>query len=280
MMSAKTLIFPAELASLLTQKSLFIIDTRSPEEYQISHIPGAVNIREIFTYLAGSTADDLLSLQLYFAEIFGKAGISGQEHIIIYEDAINKGYGQSCRGYFLLKYLGCPMVSILYGGYRAWIDVKLPTTTEIPLPQPQKFTINPNPAIMVTKEQMLQALNDPKVIILDVRDSNEWLGSVSSPYAPDFCPRKGKIPGAVWIEWYRFMTQDNHIPLFRSQQEILEICQEVGITPESTVYIYCFKGSRAANTLIALQSAGIKNVKNYFASWNEWSRDLTLPIWV
>ncbi len=65
--------------------------------------------------------------------------------------------------------------------------------------------------------------------------------------------------------------------MFRSPEEILEICQSVGITSNSKVYIYCFKGSRAANTMIALQQAGIYS-RNYFGSWNEWSRDFSLPI--
>ncbi len=65
--------------------------------------------------------------------------------------------------------------------------------------------------------------------------------------------------------------------MFRSPTEILEICQSVGITSQSIVYIYCFKGSRAANTMMALQQAGIYS-RNYFGSWNEWSRDFSLPI--
>ncbi len=33
---------------------------------------------------------------------------------------MNTGFGQSCRGYTLLKYLGYPKVKILHGGYAAW----------------------------------------------------------------------------------------------------------------------------------------------------------------
>ncbi|MCX7596169.1 MAG: rhodanese-like domain-containing protein, partial [Fischerella sp.] len=79
-------------------------------------------------------------------------------------------------------------------------------------------------------------------------------------------------------EWYRMMESNSSIPMFRPKEEILKICESVGITPESTVYIYCFKGSRAANTMLALKQAGIKDVRNYFGSWNEWSRDFSLPI--
>ena len=52
----------------------------------------------------------------------------------------------------------------------------------------------------------------------------------------------------------------------------------VGIAKDTPVYLYCFKGARASNTLVALKSAGIENVKLYFGSWNEWSRDPSLPI--
>ena len=49
-----TLIKPDTLAELITDGHTVTIDTRSPEEYAAGHIPGAVNIREIFTYLATS----------------------------------------------------------------------------------------------------------------------------------------------------------------------------------------------------------------------------------
>jgi len=53
---------------------------------------------------------------------------------------------------------------------------------------------------------------------------------------------------------------------------------EKGVNPKDEVIVYCFKGSRASNTLLLLYKAGFTNVKNYFASWNEWSRDEKLPI--
>ncbi|GAX35192.1 sulfurtransferase [Nodularia sp. NIES-3585] len=280
-MDTKFLISPQELTSLLAEKAsqIAIIDTRSPEEYVKSHLPGAINIRELFTYLLeNSQPDGLKKLSEHFSELLSKAGISGAEQLIIYEDTLNQGYGQSCRAAFVLKYLGCTQVSVLHGGYKAWLMAGLPTTYGgVHLRKSQVFTAHPDAAIMVTTQEMLQALDNPKIIKLDVRDRNEWQGLSSSPYSPDFCPRKGRIPNAVWLEWHRLMNCDSQIPMFRSPAEILEICQSVGITSQSIVYIYCFKGSRAANTMIALQQAGIYS-RNYFGSWNEWSRDFSLPI--
>ena len=101
-MEVKVLISPSELIALQEQEPVVIIDTRDKSEYDISHIPNAVNIRDIFTYLATSSMEGIENLQTHFAELFGAAGLSGNETAVIYEDAMNKGYGQSCRGYFLL----------------------------------------------------------------------------------------------------------------------------------------------------------------------------------
>ena len=68
-MEVSPLISPTQLALEKEQESVVIIDTRAPEEYAISHIPSAVNIREIFTYLTNSTPEALLGLQSLFSEI-------------------------------------------------------------------------------------------------------------------------------------------------------------------------------------------------------------------
>jgi thiosulfate/3-mercaptopyruvate sulfurtransferase len=54
--------------------------------------------------------------------------------------------------------------------------------------------------------------------------------------------------------------------------------EQVGIEPNSHVITYCSAGVRAANALVAMKHAGIAGDRNYFASWNEWSRDPKLPM--
>jgi thiosulfate/3-mercaptopyruvate sulfurtransferase len=131
---------------------------------------------------------------------------------------------------------------------------------------------------MVTKEEMLAALDDPSIVKLDVRDVEEWLGESSSPYGKDFCPRMGRLPGATWIEWYDLMDMEADPAVFRPKAAMRAAFEKAGITADSTVYVYCFKGARASNTYVALRQAGVENVKIYFGSWNEWSRDFSLPI--
>lgn len=278
-MSDSTLISPSQLAQMTDSLPTVIIDTRAPDAYAAGHIPGAVNLHDIFTYLATSSKGGLEELRGKFADAFGSAGLSGEEVAVIYEDSMNTGFGQSCRGYFLLQFLGYPKAAILHGGYQAWLAAELPVSTDVPSPEAKPFPVDPSAAsVMLTKDDMLAALDKPDIVKLDVRDVDEWVGTSSSPYGIDFCPRKGRIPGAVWREWYRMMKPGDDVPMFKTKAELQAECTTVGITPDSTVYLYCFKGARASNTFVALKEAGVKDVRMYFGSWNEWSRDPELPI--
>jgi thiosulfate/3-mercaptopyruvate sulfurtransferase len=260
-MSEKVLITPAELSDMVKNEPLVVIDTRDPATYAAGHLPNAVNIHDIFTYLAMSTPDGVAAMRDKFASSFGAAGLSGKETAVVYEQSMNTGFGQSCRGYV------------------AWTAAGLPTTTAVPTPERKSFPIDPSAAgILVDLQNMKAAVADPNIVKLDTRDVDEWIGDSSSPYGKDFCPRKGRIPGAVWLEWYRMMKPTPNGPMFKSREEILAECATVGITPASPVVLYCFKGARASNTLVALNEAGVENVTLYFGSWNEWSRDPSLPI--
>lgn len=275
----KVLASPEELAEMIGHEPVVLIDTRDATSFGEAHIPGAVNLHEVFTYLARSTPQGLEALRDAFAEAFGRAGLSGAETAVIYEQSMTTGFGQSCRGYVLLRHLGYSKIRVLHGGYEAWRSAGLESSTEPAAPTARTFPVQPDADhILIDLEAMKAAVVDPGIVKLDVRDVDEWIGESSSPYGKDFCPRKGRIPGAVWIEWYRMMKPTPLGPRFKSAAEILAECATVGITRDTPVIVYCFKGARASNTFVALEEAGLRNVRIYFGSWNEWSRDPSLPI--
>lgn len=197
----KVLISPEELAELMRQEPAVLIDTRDATSFGEAHILGAVNLHEVFTYLATSTPLGLEALRDKFAEAFGRAGLSGDETAVIYEQSMTTGFGQSCRGYVLLRHLGYSKIRVLHGGYEAWRNAGLESGMEPAAPTARTFPVRPDADhILVDLEAMKTAVADPGIIKLDVRDVDEWIGESSSPYGKDFCPRKGRIPGAVWIE--------------------------------------------------------------------------------
>ena len=272
------LISPQQLSTLMGVEPVVVIDTRDGDTYVAGHIPGAVNMREIFTFLATSTPEGLIALKSTFAEHLGAVGLSGAETAVFYEDALNSGYGQSCRGYYLLTWLGYPKIKVLNGGFSAWKAAGLDVSTDMPSPVAKTFPADLMGAdVMLTKEDIVAALHTD-IQLLDVRDIDEWTGESSSPYGKDYAPRKGRLPGAKWIEWYRFMKPSPQGPVFKSPLEVQAEAATAGIAKDDTVYLYCFKGARASNTFLALKQAGFTDVRMYFGSWNEWSRDEALPI--
>lgn len=279
-MLKKILYSPKELQKLADEGKAVIIDVRDVEDYAKDHIPGAINIPDMFYELSMTTKDGLREMADKFKRLFSEAGISKDKMAILYEDNLNTRYGGSCRGYYQLTYMGQEKVGILDGGLVNWKREGLPTNDEVVKPVPTVFVPKINDAIMVTKDKMKKALENSDIKLLDNRDKVEWIGESSSPYGVDFAPRKGRIPGAKWIEWYDFMETDDSgdISHFRSPEAIRELCAKRGLHPEDDIIIYCFKGARASNTLVAMEMAGFKKIRNYYGSWNEWSRDMSLPI--
>ena len=258
------------------------LDVRTPERYSEAHITDAVNTHAFFTYLATSDLRGVKELQSTFEQVLRDAGVNGDEgeHVITYEDSLQTLYGASCRALYVLKLLGHPRVSILQGGLEAWKLDGSPTAREVTQVSKGRFQAKWTPSMWSGKEDVLEAIERRDAVLLDVRDLEEWNGVSSSPYGVDFAPRKGRLPGAVHLLWMDLMEQgkDGRIITFKTPEEIREICSAKEITPEMKVIVYCFKGSRAANTYLALKSAGFENVSNYFASWNEWCRDDKLCI--
>src|ERR1700676_5653857 len=95
------LISAGELTDLISQEPCVIIDTRNPDAYGAGHIPKAVNVHEIFTFLATSTPEGMQELKTKFADAFGKAGLSGKETAAIYKQPMNSDSAQPSPGYFL-----------------------------------------------------------------------------------------------------------------------------------------------------------------------------------
>lgn len=277
-MTNKILYSPEEVQDLISKGNTVVVDIREENDYKKNHIPGAVNIPDVFFFLAETSKEGLKEFQDKFQKEFSDAGITHDKKVIIYEDALNNRYGGSCRGYWFLTYLGHPDAGVLDGGFSAWNKAGYTVDDKVPSPEPANFEVKPNDEIIATKDDMLAALSNPNVKILDNRDKEEWTGESSSPYGKDFVPRKGRLPGARWIEWYNFMEGKTDLPYFKSPEKIRAMCAEYGLYPDDDIIIYCFKGARVSNTYIAMHLAGFKHLRNYLGSWNEWSRDEKLPI--
>ena len=276
--SINLMLLPNELDKLLkSTKEVVVIDVRVKEEYAEGHIYNAVNIPEIATYLPeGITTDkEKKDFVGFFQNIFSKAGISKNELVVFYEDKFTL---KSPRGLTILKYLGYDEnnIKVLDGGYHNWCKANLKTNKVDTKNIEKNFIVNVDESFFVDYNEMLKIIYDKNIITLDVRDKDEWKGISSSPYGIDFAPKKGRLPNAVWIEWYKFITND--MLSVKSLEKIKFELLKHDIHIDDKIVLYCFKGARLSNSYIALRKLGYKNIRLYFAGWNEWCRKDGAPI--
>ncbi|KRW98862.1 Rhodanese-like domain [Pseudocohnilembus persalinus] len=257
------------------------LDIRDIEEYKKDHIDAhTYSGDKFFWFRSGSDPQEIKKLQDTFQEYLVDMGVNKDDYLIPYEQQLSFRKGASCRAYYLLKLLGHKHVSILNGGYDKWLQENQPVTSEVRKVQAKgNFEAGWNKDIWASQVDVLETLKKKDRVFIDVRDEDEWKGESSSPLGKDFNTRKGRIEGARWLFWEKLMKQNNGVAEFNSPEEIRKQMEEIGVKDlNQPITVYCFKGARASNTLIALQTAGFKNVNNYFASWNEWSEDHSLPI--
>lgn len=274
------LLSPADAFAMQQAGTALIIDVRDGADYATDHIAGAINIPQMFYHLSKTADEDLEEAKSLFQELFREAGVTTDTFLILYEDGMASRFGGSFRGWWWLNFYGHDQAAVLDGGYKEWRAAELPVDNIEVTRQPSTFTVKLNESVLARRDDVLSAIDDPNVVLLDNRDAREWFCEGSSPYdtpEKDFSPRRGRIPGATWVEWTDLMD-DSDSPTFRSPDEIRSIMKDRGIEPHDDVIIYCFKGSRASNTFAALKYAGFTKLRNFLGSWYEWAADDSLPI--
>ena len=114
----------------------------------------------------------------------------------------------------------------------------------------------------VTLTELAGRLDDPELLLLDVRGADEFSGDVVAPCDP----RPGRIPGARHVDLARLFGA-------RDAEAVRAL---VGAEPGAEVIAYCHSGSRSAMAVEVLVAAGYE-ARNFVGSWHEWSRHPELP---
>lgn len=256
------------------------VDVRDRAPYSRGHLPGAVNVLELYEYNASSTPAGEQDLRTTFEDVLGAAGLTGTERVVAYEDEMDSGHGRSCRAQVLLHHLGFPDPRVLHGGLAAWRALGLPLEAGDMTPAARSCALSAPPrSPIVSKEQILATLDSPDVIRIDVRDREEWEGIANTPDGSDDALRLGRLPNARWLPWTDLLDPSGGVPWLLPSEQVRERCEKAtGATPDSPIQLYCYKGARASCAYVALKEAGFSQVSIYLASWHEWGADPALPI--
>ncbi|MBA3778665.1 MAG: sulfurtransferase [Chloroflexi bacterium] len=241
--------------------------------YDQSHIPGAVGWNWT-SQLSDGIRRDIVSRD-DLEKLLRASGIEKDTHIVLYGDNNN---WFAAWAYWQLKLHGWDKLSILNGGRKYWLDQGLPLSTDTPAHDQTDVKVSePSWDLRAFRDDVLPKLGDQKLALVDVRSPAEFSGEVIAPPGmTETAQRGGHIPGAKSIPWAQAVSEDG---TFKSADELKQLYESKGITPDKDVIAYCRIGERSSHSWFVLKELlGYPKVKNYDGSWTEWGSMVNVPI--
>jgi len=243
--------------------------------YEQGHVPGALLI-DWRKDMNNPTERDFIDAPT-FERLMSRLGVSNDTTVILYGDYNN---WFAAFSFWLFKTYDHKDVRILNGGRKKWIDSGGELSKDIPSPTPSIYRV---PRINLDNRVYIQDVlkilaSNPKAILVDVRSPAEFKGEVTAPpeYPEEHAQRGGHIPGAISQPWGQAVREDG---TFKSPDELRQLYEPKGVTPDKEVITYCRIGERASHTWFVLKYLlGYPNVKVYDGSWTEWGNLVRYPI--
>lgn len=261
-----------ELAGLLENPDVKVVDARSPEDYAAGHIPGAVSlfVRKL-QYTERGTPAILVPVAEAESEL-GLVGITPAHTVVVYDDTV---WEPAARVFWTLEVLGHQKAVVLDGGFSKWVKEGRPISKEAPAVSAARYTANPNWAKYADAAYVLSKVKDPAVALVDHRDQRQWSGQVASKQVK----RAGRIPGATLVEPELFLETKDGVKVFKSEADIAKLYADAAATKDKQeVITYCRTGMRASIGYLALRTLGYPNIRMYDGSMIEWGNRAELPL--
>jgi thiosulfate/3-mercaptopyruvate sulfurtransferase len=242
--------------------------------YDTGHIPGAVKV-DWFTTLQNPVIRDFLTKE-HFERVCSNLGIANDTTAVFYGD---KNNWFACYALWVFQYYGHQNVKVMNGGRSKWEKEGRPMTKEVPsYPKTNYQAKEPAKPIRAFRDDVFAQINR-KAPLVDVRSPKEYSGELLAMpnYPQEGAMRGGHIPGAVNIPWSQAVRESDGT--FKSPEELRELYQTKGITPDKDIIAYCRIGERSSHTWFVLKYLlGYPNVRNYDGSWTEWGNLVDAPI--
>lgn len=237
-------------------------------EYETAHIPGAVYV-DLMGDLAHPDAPlEILSPERFEA-LMGRLGIDNDTTVVVYDGG---GGTWAARLWWALRYYGHDDVRLLDGGFARWTGDGRPVEAGVAAPLRTRFQARVRPELRVSKGEVLAAISDDGVCIVDALPEPFFLGDAK--LYPEH--RAGHIPGARNLP--APANLDPEASTLLSPEVLAERWARAGVPRDKRVITYCGGGVFGAFALFALHLLGHENAALYDASWSEWGADPALPV--
>lgn len=276
--SSETLISTRELASRIGQEELRIleVDYEPQSAFQVGHVETA-QLVDWKKDINDPVRRDIVS-RTDFEALLSRLGVRPKDEVVLYGDFRN---WFAAFAFWVFKIYGHENLRLLDGGRKKWIGEQRPLATAVAKLRPANYRVR---AVDVTLRAHLPQVSNhlervgQDVALVDVRSPPEFKGELSAPpeYPTEAAQRAGHIPGAVNIPWAQALRDDD---TFKPEDELRQLYQEKGVTPDKSVITYCRIGERSSHTWYVLKYLlGFPVVVNYDGSWSEWGNTVGLPV--
>jgi len=243
-----------------------LVDLR-PRGYEDGHVPGAVHLANA-DIRNPQAAPTFVPTVEGFEALMDRLGIGDDTRVVAYDE---RGGIYAARLWWILNFFGHSNVALLDGGWKHWVAEGRPISTDVPDVTAIGFAARPNPGWIATADDVLAAIADPTVKIVDARTTDEIEGRDLRNIR-----RGGAVPTSIPVYWEDAFDPDTH--LFKPAAELRRLYESKGITPADEVITYCQVGMRASHDLFVLRLIGYDKLRNYYGAWEEWGNRDDLPL--
>lgn len=240
------------------QAARVVLDVRPAAAFARGHAPGAVHLDVKALRAEVDGVAEQLAPRASVAATLAELGVEVGDEVIVIDEGSTPA---AARVVWTLLFFGhAPAkVRMLDGGWPAWVAASGPQSVEVAEVVTGAAPVGAERAeLRVDAAWVLAHLNDPEVLLVDVRSDEEW--------------DAGRIPGAQHVAWERARGADGKLLEVKALRELY-----ADALARPTVAVYCKSGMRASLTWLVLTSLGHADVRVYDGSWNEWGAREDLP---
>ena len=205
--------------------------------------------------------------------LIGGLGIGNESHVVLVAGGLSAlGMASATRVYWTFKVLGHDRVSILDGGYRAYLaDPARPLESGWKRRPAATFKANFRPDLLAGRDDVAGALLSGGALV-DNRPSPFYRGEVKSPAVA----RAGTLPGAVNVPEARLVGGDGY---FVSADRASGLMRLASLTAEVGPISFCNTGHWASlGWFVESEILGNKSAKLYDGSMADWAADPARPV--